>query len=227
MRRVLGLLMMLGLLVGSLGFALMYPSAPLAPVQWSTDAGWISLAEPAYRFYTRKTFYAPEQLTAAWIQISADDDFVLHINGRQSVVRENGALNAPKGLAYRRKVPFQDYTDNLTYEARTSLNYLMTSSPDWKISVYVDLTTYLVAGKNAIAIEVQQGAKSARLAVDGEVRAPNQPPIRLTTGGNPPGRFQPWLKMYWHCDGMTGTMTTFNGWLRRFRNRFMRPPTAV
>ncbi|MEM6255889.1 MAG: glycosyltransferase family 39 protein [Cyanobacteria bacterium P01_D01_bin.156] len=178
------LVLMLGLLWGSLGFSIWQPSTvKLNPVQWSPQVQWITSPESSYRFYTRHTFYGPESVQAAWVRISADNDFVLNINGRQSVIRENGSLNSPKGLAYRRKVPLQDFSDTLTYPAKTGLNYVMGSSPDWKISVYLDLTNYVRPGKNVIAIEVQKGTSSPRLAVEGEV-LPEQEfaPIDLSTG---------------------------------------------
>ncbi|MDV3350201.1 glycosyltransferase family 39 protein [Leptothoe sp. LEGE 181152] len=186
-KRWLAVLLLLGCLWGSLGFSIWQPSTgPLTPVHWSPDVQWITSPAPSHRFYTRHTFYGPESVQAAWVRISADDDFVFNINGRQSVIRENGALNSPKGLAYRRKVPLQEFNDTLPYAAKTGLNYVMASSPDWKISVYLDLTNYVRAGKNVIAIEVQKGTKSPRIAVEGQVLPEKEfSPINLSTGATP------------------------------------------
>ncbi|MGK7878192.1 MAG: glycosyltransferase family 39 protein [Xenococcaceae cyanobacterium] len=183
----LGLVLTLGFLLGMLGFSVWdkMPS-PLEPVAWSTEAQWIAPPEPSYRFYARKTFYISDTVQAGWLRLSADNDFVFHINGRQSVVRENGALNSPQGLAYRRKVPFQDANDSIRYNANTGLNYLFASSRDWKLTVYVDLTSYLRPGKNVIALEIQKGQKNARLAVEGVVYPDGKSSqIYLTTGATP------------------------------------------
>ncbi|MEM9163854.1 MAG: hypothetical protein AAGC54_12400, partial [Cyanobacteria bacterium P01_F01_bin.4] len=185
-KRLLGILLLLGCLWGNLGFALWQPmTVALEPVQWSPGVEWIAPAQPSYRFYARHTFYSPETVQAAWVRISADSDFVFNINGRQSVIRENGALNSPKGLTYRRKVPWQNFSDTLPYAARTGLNYVMANSPDWKISVYLDLTNYVRSGENVIAIEVTKGEPNARLVLEGEVEPASEfDPIDLSTGRN-------------------------------------------
>ncbi|MBE9065502.1 glycosyltransferase family 39 protein [Leptolyngbya cf. ectocarpi LEGE 11479] len=186
-KRWLAILLLVGCLWGNLGFAIWQPATvPLAPVHWSPQVQWITSAQPSYRFYTRHTFYGPETVQAAWVRISADNDFVFNINGRQSVIRENGALNSPKGLTYRRKVPLQDFSDTLPYAAETGLNYALASSPDWKISVYLDLTNYVRPGKNVIAIEVMKGDPNPRIAIEGQVLPETDvTPIDLSTGATP------------------------------------------
>lgn len=185
----LGLVLTLGFLLGTLGFSIWDKTpSPLEPVAWSSETQWIGAPEPSYRFYARKTFYLPDTIQAGWLRLSADNDFVLDINGRQSVIRENGALNSPKGLAHRRRVPFQNTAnDSRNYAVNTGLNYQLASPRDWKLTVYLDLTSHLRPGKNVIAIEVKKGQKNPRLALEGVVypAGGTESPIYLTTGATP------------------------------------------
>lgn len=184
----LGLVLTLGFLLGMLGFFIWDKTpSPLLPVIWSPEVQWIAPQEPSYRFYARKTFYIPDTPQAAWIRVSADNDFILHVNSRQSVVRENGDLNSAKGLAHRRRADFQDAgNDSIKYRVNTGLNYLLASPRDWKLTVYVDISAYLVRGKNVISLEIQKGEKNARLAVEGVVYPTgDESPIYLHTGSTP------------------------------------------
>ncbi len=179
----LGLLLTLGLLLGMLGFSLWekIPS-PVERVIWSQQAQWIAPQTPTYRFYARHTFYLPDRAQAGWVAVSADNDFTLYVNGWR-VARENSALNSSLGLNAGVKIPpFQDFNDSNRYRIQAA-NYLLASSQDWKLTTYVDLTSYLRPGKNVIGLEIQKGQTNPRLVVEGAVYPiADGKPILITTG---------------------------------------------
>lgn len=141
-------------------------------VDWSQEAQWIAPQTPTYRFYARHTFNLADSPTASWLRISADNDFTLYVNNRR-IARENSVLNNSLGLGARLKIPFQDINDSNRYNTKTSVNYLLASSNDWKLTAYVDLTCYLHSGKNVIALEIQKGKTNPRVVVEGAVYPTN------------------------------------------------------
>ncbi|WP_208341818.1 glycosyltransferase family 39 protein, partial [Aetokthonos hydrillicola] len=179
----LGLMLTLGLLLGMLGFSICekIPTS-IERVVWSENAQWIAPQSPNYRFYARHTFDIPGDVQAGWLQLSADNDFKLYVNG-QLVARENSALNSSLGLAAGIKIPrSQDFNDNHHYHIQTA-NYLLASSKDWKLASYVDLTSFLRPGKNVIGLEILKGKTNPRFVLEGAVYpVANAPPIELTTG---------------------------------------------
>lgn len=179
----LGLILALGLLLGSLMFSI-WERIPTSveQVDWSQEAQWIAPQTPTYRFYARHTFNLAYSPTASWLRISADNDFTLYVNNRR-IARENSVLNNSLGLGARLKIPFQDINDSNRYNTKTSVNYLLASSNDWKLTAYVDLTCYLHSGKNVIALEIQKGKTNPRVVVEGAVYPTNDAiPISLSTG---------------------------------------------
>ncbi|BCL35587.1 ArnT family glycosyltransferase [Nostoc sp. MS1] len=179
----LGLILALGLLLGSLMFSIweVIPT-PVERVNWSQQAQWIAPQTPTYRFYLRNTFNLPDNATAAWLRISADNDFTLYVNGRR-IAKENSVLNNSLGLGAGLKMPFQNINDSNPYKTKTSVNYLLASSNDWKLTAYVDITRHLRPGKNVIALEIQQGKTNPRVVVEGEVYpTEDATPISLSTG---------------------------------------------
>ncbi|MEH2284806.1 MAG: glycosyltransferase family 39 protein [Nostoc sp.] len=151
-------------------------------VDWSKQAQWIAPQTPTYRFYTRNTFNLPDNATAGWLRISADNDFTLYVNGKL-VARENNVTNSSRGLGAGLRIPFQNINDSNPYNTKTSLNYLLASSNDWKLTSYIDLTRYLHSGKNVIALEIQKGQTNPRVVVEGSVYPTDDTTsISLTTG---------------------------------------------
>ncbi|WP_017316201.1 ArnT family glycosyltransferase [Mastigocladopsis repens] len=181
----LGLVLTLGLLLGMLGFSIWEKiPTPVESVVWSQQAQWIAPQSPTYRFYARHSFDLPDTAKAGWLRLSADNDFTLYVNGRR-VAKENTVLNNSLGLGAGLKLPFQDFNDSNSYRAQTSLNYLLASSQDWKLTAYVDLTSYLRPGKNVIALEIQKGKQNPRVVVEGAVYpAADVTSLDLTTGAN-------------------------------------------
>ncbi len=179
----LGLVLTLGLLLGMLGFSIWEKiPTPIERVVWSSQAQWIAPLSPNYRFYARHTFDVPDTVQASWLRLSADNDFTLYVNG-QLVARENSALNSSLGLDAGVKVPpLQDFNDSHRYETQTA-NYLLASSKDWKLTTYVDLTSFLHPGKNVIGLEILKGQTNPRVVVEGAVYpVAHADPIQLTTG---------------------------------------------
>ncbi|MHC5821680.1 MAG: glycosyl transferase, partial [Nostoc sp.] len=179
----LGLILALGLLLGSLMFSI-WERIPTSVerVDWSQEAQWIAPQIPNYRFYARHTFNLPDSATTGWLRISADNDFTLYLNNRR-IARENSVLKNSLGLGAGLKIPFQDINDSNRYNTKTSVNYLLASSNDWKLTAYVDLTRYLRPGKNVIALEIQKGKTNPRVVVEGAVYPTHDAiPISLSTG---------------------------------------------
>lgn len=188
MNRWLSLLMVLtlGFLLGMLGFSLWdkIPSTALC-IAWSAEAQWITPPQPSYRFYTRRTFYLADTVQAAWLRLSADDDFILYVNG-QAIAQEVSVLGNSLGLASRLSEPFQLLNDSVAYHFPGSEWSHLSNARDWKLTAYIDLTAYLRSGKNVIALEIQKGRLNPRVVVQGAVYpVPGAPGINLTTGATP------------------------------------------
>lgn len=178
----LGLVLTLGFLLGMLGFPLWDKTPiPMERVVWSPEAQWIAPQEPSYRFYARCTFYVPDTVQGAWLRLSADNDFILFVNG-QPIAKETSVLNNSLGLASQLSDPFQRFNDSLPYHAPNAPETLITHTKDWKLAAYVDLTPYLRPGKNVIALEIQKSQKNPRVVVQGAVYPAPGASINLTTG---------------------------------------------
>ncbi|NJR74023.1 MAG: glycosyl transferase, partial [Scytonema sp. CRU_2_7] len=180
----LGLVLTLGLLLGMLGFSIC-EKIPVSVdrVVWSQQAQWIAPQTPTYRFYARHTFYLPDSAKAGWLRLSADNDFIIYVNGRP-VTKENTITNTSRGLGAGLVMPFQNFNDSNRYIAKTAgASFLLASSKDWKLTTYVDLTSYLRLGKNVIGLEIQKGQTNPRVVVEGAVYPiAGVNPMILTTG---------------------------------------------
>ncbi|MEH1860695.1 MAG: glycosyltransferase family 39 protein [Nostoc sp.] len=178
----LGLILTLGCLLGMLGFCLWdkIPS-PVERVAWSQEAQWISTPQPSYRMYARRTFYLPDTVQAGWLRLSADNNFILYLNGKQ-IARQLSIGSSSLGLASRLSTPSQDINDSQEYKVKSS-NHHLSYLNNWKLTSYVDLTTYLRPGKNTIALEIQKARKNPRVLVEGAVYpVTTASSINLTTG---------------------------------------------
>ena len=174
----------LGFLLGLLAFFWDKMPSQVERVAWSPEAQWIAPPQPSYRFYTRRTFYLADTVQAAWLRLSADNDFILYINGRV-VARENSILVSSEGLASKLR-PHQGFSNSLSYSIPSFPEYWMANARDWKLTDYVDLTPYLHPGKNTIALEIQKSQENPRVVVEGAIYpVPDAPPIDLTTGVTP------------------------------------------
>jgi len=177
-----GLILILGLLLGVLGFSLWdkIPS-PAERVAWLQEAQWIGTNEPSYRFYTRHTFSIEDTVQTAWVRISADNNFIFYVNGKV-ISRQVSTQSSSLGLGSRLSDSSQNLNDSVKYRVNTS-NHLHAYPRNWKLAVYVDLTPYLKPGQNTIALEIQKAQKNPRLVVEGAVyTVPGAVPINLTTG---------------------------------------------
>ncbi len=183
----LGLVLTLGFLLGIMGFSLWdkMPST-LERVAWSPEVQWIGPQEPSYRFYVRRTFYIPDAVQAGWLRLSADNDFILYVNG-QRVAQEVNVIKNSLGLATLLSERFQRFNDSRPYRFFGNHEWLHVSNPkDWMLTTYIDLTSYLQPGKNVIAIEFQKSRKNPRVVVEGAVYPVQEAaPIDLSTGATP------------------------------------------
>ncbi|GAP93821.1 glycosyltransferase family 39 protein [Leptolyngbya sp. NIES-2104] len=182
----IGIISTLGVLLGLSIFALIYTPVHLESVQWSPEAQWVSASQPSYKIYLRRTEklnYAPE---AAWLKISADSDFIVYVNG-QAVLRETNLLNQSRGLGLQLSDRFQRLSDSRSYDFRHRPAYWYGGSPDWKLTAYLELTRYLRAGKNVIAIVVENPRRSPRVVIEGVIYPSRKlsSAIHLTTGETP------------------------------------------
>lgn len=183
----LGLVLTLGFLIGILGFSLWdkIPSA-VERVAWSPEAQWIAPQEPSHRFYVRRTFYVADPVQAGWLRLSADNDFILYVNGKR-IAKETSVINNSLSFASRFSETFQDFNDSVDYRPfKTIVQDLVANARDWKLTTYIDLVPHLRPGKNVIALEIQKGQQSPRVVVQGSVYpVKGGLPINLTTGATP------------------------------------------
>jgi hypothetical protein len=182
-RLAVGLVVTLGFLLGMLNFALWdKPPAPIDRVAWAAAAQWIGPQEPSYSFYARRTLYLPSLAQAAWLRLSADNDFILYVNG-ENVAQEVSSINNSLGFASKLSEALQSLNDRVDYRVNGGAFYALSNSKDWKLTPYIDLTAYLHAGKNTIALAIQKNRQTPRLVVEGTVY-PTQAgePIHLDTG---------------------------------------------
>jgi hypothetical protein len=181
----LALILLLGFLLGTLGFYQWDKSPiPLEKVQWSTNVHWIAPVESSYRFYARKTFEITELPQTAWLRLSADNDFILYING-QSVVKELSIINNSLGLSRRLTDRQQQLNSTAPYRSLDAPEIFIENAKDWKIAYYTDLTRFLKLGKNAITLEIQHSTLQPRFALEGKVQGASGTVISLDTGVTP------------------------------------------
>jgi len=179
----IGIIITLGYLLGMLGFYIFDKvPIPVEKVAWSPQAQWISTPEPSYRMYLRKELSLNQNVKAGWLRISADNKFVLYVNGNQVVEQAREENEALKFLG-RKIFLSQRINDIRTYNVITE--FLQLAHPrNWKLTCYVDLTNYLQPGKNVIAVEVQDPQKNSRVVIEGRVYPVDQETsaIDITTG---------------------------------------------
>ncbi|NEP50851.1 MAG: glycosyl transferase [Moorea sp. SIO3C2] len=186
----LALILICGCLVGILGFSIWdkVPST-IEPVAWSPQVQWVGPSEPNYRFYLRRSFDLPNKAQTAWLRISADNDFILNVNGKVVSHEITYYSRIPRntlGLVARRSDPYQGFNDSYPYYFVPGDCIQVAFAKDWRLTTYVDLTPYLKPGRNLIALEVQKSTENPRVAVEGMVYAVSSlSPINLTTGESP------------------------------------------
>jgi hypothetical protein len=176
------LVVTLGCLLGLLGFAIWDKApTPLTSVPWSSDAQWIQTEQPSYRLYARHTFNLASKAQAAWLRLSADNSFILYVNGKQQG-RQLATSNSSLPFASRNTLDNQNINDSASYDVRLE-NRFIGYHNHWKQTYYVDLSSVLQVGKNVIALEVQKHRQDVRFIAEGyvyPVKGGN--PINFTTG---------------------------------------------
>jgi hypothetical protein len=154
-------------------------------ISWSPQVQWIAPQESSFRLYARSTFYLSGNAQVAWVKLSADNDFILYVNG-QTVDLELSVLGFPLSLGTKSTQRWQNLNDSISYVDLGVGNHMLANAKDWRLTTYVDLTKYLHPGKNVIALELQKGRPSPRLALEGKVYPiANASPIDLSTGVAP------------------------------------------
>ncbi|KAM3095147.1 glycosyltransferase family 39 protein [Phormidesmis sp. 146-35] len=179
----LALIVILGCLLGMLSFVLWdKPPAPVDRVAWAAETQWIGSQEPGYSFYARRSFDLAEDAQAGWLKLSADNDFVLYVNGKD-IAKEVSTVNNSLGFASKLSEPFQNVNDSVNYRSNGGAFYALSNTRDWKLTTYIDLTNYLHPGSNTIALAIQKNRQNPRVVVEGAVY-PTQgsDPINLSTG---------------------------------------------
>jgi hypothetical protein len=178
------LVLTLGCLLGLLGFAIWDKSPiPLTSVPWSPNAQWVQTDQPSYRLYARHTFNLANKAQAAWLRLSADNSFILYVNGKQ-LGRQLATTNSSLSFASRNTLANQNINDSEAYDVRLE-NRFIGYHNHWKQTYYVDLSEVLHIGKNVIALEVQKHRQDVRFIVEGYVYPVNEgDPINITTGNS-------------------------------------------
>ncbi|WP_434685649.1 glycosyltransferase family 39 protein [Pseudanabaena minima] len=178
----LALVLTLGCLLGMLGFAIWDKApSPLTPVPWSPTAQWIESPQPSYRLYARHTFNLTNKAQAAWLRISADNSFILYVNG-VPLGRQLATSNSSLSFASRNSLINQNINDSEPYDVRIE-NRFIGYHHHWKQTFYVDLSKVLKIGKNVISLEVQKHRQDVRVVVEGYVYpVKGASPLSITTG---------------------------------------------
>ena len=187
-RLALSLLIILGCLVGMLGWNCFAPvSMPVQAVSWKATSQWIMPTVPRHRFYVRRTLTLPDYAQGGWLRFSADNDFVLYVNG-QAIAEEYSYFGRiPRnslGLGKYFSETTQTLTDSSPYDLRTGDIIQVQYTQDWKLTGYFDLTQYLQPGKNVIAVEIQASHLHPRFLAEGAIYPTRDRTslIRLDTG---------------------------------------------
>ena len=187
-RLALLLLIVLGCLVGLLGWNCFAPvSVPVKAVSWNATSQWIMPKTPRHRFYLRRTITLPDYAQGGWLRFSADNDFVLYVNG-QSIAEEYSYFGRiPRnslGLGKYFSETTQTFNDSQPYDLRTSDIVQISYTRDWKLTGYFDLTQYLKPGKNVISVEIQASHLHPRFLAEGVIypTPDRESQIRLDTG---------------------------------------------
>jgi hypothetical protein len=181
----LAIILTLGLLLGFFSCSIWDKSPTLVkPVIWSSEAQWIAPSELTYRFYARRSFNVSDFVQGGWLRLSADNDFILYVNG-EVVAQEVSTLRNTLGLAAQNGDSSQRLNDFLTYPSLRPEWVHLASPKDWKLTSYIDLTHHLKPGKNVIALEVQKAQKNPRFLLEGAVYPVREgSTIDLTTGSS-------------------------------------------
>jgi hypothetical protein len=178
---VIGLILVLGFCLGTLGFSEWNQvPTPVERVTWSSGVQWIGPSEASYRFYARRTVYITDKVRVAWLRLSADNDFVLYVNG-QPIASRLHSLSNPNHLSSGLRDTFQNINDSRTYRDNGVIKYMLSHTRQWKLPLYVNLIDSLKPGKNVIALEVQKGQQNPRAVVEGIIRTGSDA-INLSTG---------------------------------------------
>ena len=180
----LALIITLGSLLGMLGFSLWDKvPTPVTQVSWSPNAKWIESPQPSYRLYARHTVNLTSDVQAAWLRLSADNSFILYVNGKQ-VGRQFPPTNTSSSISFAsfNTLPNQNINDSSPYKFLPD-NLFIGYPHSWKQTFYIDLSKFLQVGKNVIALEVQKPQNSVRAVVEGYVyTTKGAKPLSLTTG---------------------------------------------
>lgn len=167
------LMVLLGCLLGILGRNCFTPVVqPAHPVQWSSSARWLTPLGPRHRFYLRRTVNLPNKAQAAWIRFSADNDFVLYVNGRSIASEYSYFGRIPRnslGLGKYSSLLNQTINESAPYDLRTGDVIQTNYTRDWRLTGYIDLTHYLSPGKNVIGVEIQASHSYPRFLAEGRI----------------------------------------------------------
>ena len=158
--------------VGVMGYALARYRATDGHTLRKTvlNSPWIRAAgDPSHAAYFRKNIDLPGPVRHAWIKIAASDAFEVNVNRN------------PLGRQYlwRPTRPFQSGTSEkgqvlLWQDPAMALNfpreYQWDGHDNWRLPMYIELTSALQPGRNVLAIEAESRLAPARVSVEGEIQ---------------------------------------------------------
>ena len=130
---------------------------------------WIRWQGPNVpRSYFRKEFFLPDNVAHAWVQISADNDYILYLNGKRVGWEENLLANTSPCQEAQSEVG-QKIGRQIPFPIRNPPEAQWRSPRDWTIATFYDITSLLKVGRNVLGVAVQTDRSAARFTLDGEV----------------------------------------------------------
>ena len=175
----LGLIVVLSLCFGMLNYSI-FDKTPLTAhqVTWKPDVRWTISEHPSHQLYARRTINLANSPEIAWMQISGDQRFQVYVNG--ALVLNSGSdifegvsdqifANATQSI--NESLPYRPWEDPANYQHPKPNN--------WKMVTYIDLCSYLTAGKNVIAVSVENSLKTPRFAIEGEIIPTSETSYRI------------------------------------------------
>jgi hypothetical protein len=144
---------------------------------------WIKApdAQAHYHAYFRKTFQVNSGVVNAWLQMAADNEFILKVNGRLIGSDYLHLSSNLYSLRSRLEESGQQAGHDLEYRLGANPDMQWTPQREWVIGTLYDITPYLKVGTNLITVLVQTNSAHPRLIIDGAVELENGISLSLAT----------------------------------------------
>jgi len=147
--------------------AFFFPKLDYASPQW--QGHWIAVDDnPGARGYFRKIFNVNARIKNAWVRVAANNEYRLYVNG--NIVAQNIHMR-------RNTSAFQEgYSESgqrvrplCTSVVQPIIELFWERHKDYYFPVYVDITPYLINGRNAICLDVTTAEPHPSMILDGNL----------------------------------------------------------